>query len=320
MRFDNWINLLRNSLWPVTDWSGISEDFSVDLQEAQLGCLTTAVETMSGAPRARRTRRDVDCSAESFYGLFLVDTPSYWAHNGHCQYLLPGDVMLIGQGEHDSYMVVSGFQSNIIKLPAHWLESWLPDPNAVVGRAISKDSRWGRVLSPMVSQLTPAYVVAPPLPHAVFVDQLGTTLALIAGEPKAKARPDLLNNILNSIRERCREPQLTAADVATSLDVPPPILHRALGTKELTFASQLIDARISVALQMLSSPSCARMTTAEIARQAGFMSESYFSRVVRKRTGHTPLELGRSSRARGPILAAEGAGDTPTARRSTRSR
>ena len=294
-RLDYWVSHLGDSLWPVSDWSGISRDFSIDMREAQLGCLTTAVETLSGAPRSRRTPRDVENSKESCYQLFACDSPWSMAHNGHDERLLPGDVVIVGDGEHDSYLPF-GLESHVLKLPAHWLESWLPDPNVVVGCAISKDSRWGRVLSPMVWQLTPELAVDPPLPHRVLVDQLGATLALIAGESETRATPDLLEKIQDSIRQRCSDPQLTADSVARSLDVPPRILHRVLAAKSLTFASQLVDARIDVAREMLTSPSFAHLTTAEIARQAGFPSATHFARTVRKQTGRTPTELRRPMR------------------------
>jgi AraC-like DNA-binding protein len=295
MRFDYWMSHLCDSLWPVTDWSGISHDFSVELQEAHLGCLSSVLETMTGAPHARRTRSDVDNSRESCYCLFTTDAPVHWSHNGYNEDLLPGDVVLIGQGEHDSYMTVSGFQSNILKLPTHWLQSWLPDPDLLAGHKIARDSKWGRVLSPIVLQLTPELAAAPPLPHSVLVDQVGAVLALIAGAAEPRAMPDLLKKIQDCIRQRYSEPQLTAADVAVALNISPRVLHRALATTNLTFASQLLEARISVALQMLTSPSFNELTTTEIARQIGFLSASHFARAVRKRTGHTPLELRRST-------------------------
>jgi AraC-like DNA-binding protein len=241
----------------------------------------------------------VESSTEANYCLFTTDAPVNWAHNGHDENLDAGDMVLLGQGEHDSFMEPSGFRSNILILPTHWLESWLPDPSALVGRTISKESEWGQVLSPLIHALTPEVAVAPPLPPSVLVDQLGTTLAMVADESETQAMSDLVRRAQLCIRERCREPQLTAADVATSLDVPTPTLHRALRVKELTFVSQLLEARFDVALQMLSSSLYARLTTAEIARQCGFMRTSHFARVVSRRTGHTPCDLRRLS-PRGP--------------------
>jgi AraC-like DNA-binding protein len=68
-----------------------------------------------------------------------------------------------------------------------------------------------------------------------------------------------------------------------------------LAARDLMFASQLLDAPAGLALQMLASHSFDRLTIAEIGREAGFLSTSHFSRVVRKRTGHTPLGVRRST-------------------------
>jgi AraC-like DNA-binding protein len=291
MRFDYWMNSLRDSALPSTDWSGISADFAVELQEARLGCLTSIVEVMTGASRARRTRRDVDNSTESCYSLYVVDSAGYWAHNGHSEHYSPGDITLIGPGEHDSYMNPSGFQSHIIKLPTQWIQSWLPDPDLLAGRTIPRDSRWGRVLSPMVLQLTPQVAAAPPLPHGVLVDQLGTTLGLIAGEPDVSPVPGLVKKIQDCVRQRCSEPEITPADVAAALSVSPEVLHRALAASHTTFTSELLGARTNLALQLLTSSSLNQLTIPEIGRLAGFTSASYFARVVRRRTGHTPLQI-----------------------------
>jgi AraC-like DNA-binding protein len=58
-----------------------------------------------------------------------------------------------------------------------------------------------------------------------------------------------------------------------------------------TFGEKLIDAKAHVALRMLTSSLFKRVTTAEIGRRAGFLSASHFARVIRARTGRTPLHL-----------------------------
>jgi AraC-like DNA-binding protein len=291
MRFDYWMNSLRDSALPSTDWSGISADFTVELQEARLGCLTSIVEVMTGASRARRTKRDVDNSTETCYSLFVVDSAGYWAHNGQSAHYSPGDIVLIGSGEHDSYMNPLGFRSHIIKLPTAWVQSWLPDPDLLAGRTIARGSRWGRVLSPMILQLTPEVAAAPPLPHGVLVDQLGTTLALIAGESDASPVPVLVRKIQDCIRQRCTEPEIAPTDIAAALDVSPRVLHRALAANHTSFASELLGARIDFALQLLTSPSFNRLTIAEIGRRAGFITAPYFARAMVRRTGRTPLQI-----------------------------
>ena len=89
------------------------------------------------------------------------------------------------------------------------------------------------------------------------------------------------------MRQRCTEWQLTAVDVAASMNVSARTLHRIFAAANETLGAALIEARASVAVRMLSSPPFNRLTTAEIGRRAGFASASHFARVIRNRTGRT---------------------------------
>ena len=290
MRFDYWMSIMRTALWPVTDYSTESADFAVELQEAPLGCMSSLLETIC-AHRSRRTRLDVERTVERSYHLF-VSCRSSWGltHNGLTQELRPGDLVLVGEGEHET-AIPDGFHGVILKCPVSWLNTRLPEPNLLVGRAISRDSRWGRVLSPMVSQLTPEFVAVPPLPHQVLTDQLGALLALTAGESDRTTMAGLIDKVRSLIRERCAEPQLTAADVAESLNIPVTNLHRLLGGRDTTFGALLLEARLELALPMLGAFSLAHLSIADIGRRAGFSNTQLFERAVRRRAGVTPLQL-----------------------------
>jgi AraC-like DNA-binding protein len=289
MKFDYWMSILRQSLWPVSEWN-VTGDFKFELQEASLGCLTTMMETVT-SHQSYRTRSDVERSGDRCYLLFANQEPWRVTHNSHSEHFLRGDCVLVdSQGELETH-APSGFHGVILKLPVGWVQSWLSNPDFLIGRRIAMDSKWGRAFSPIVSQLTPELAADPPLPPGVLADQLGAMLALIAGDADTRATSDLLGKIQDCIRQRCHEPQLTAVDVAATLDLPPRNLHRVLATKSLTFASELLEARVNVALQMLTSPSFCQLTNNEIAHRAGFLNVSHFTRVVRKRTGYTPLEL-----------------------------
>lgn len=290
MRFDCWMDVMKDSLWQVTDWREVPADFNVELRGARFGGLATMVEDMT-AHHSLRTTADVARSAERSYHLF-VSLRQAWAftHRGRHERLEPGDVVMMGEGTHETH-VPTGFHGVIVKCPESWVQTWLPDPGAMAGHTLRRDAGWGRVLSPVLRQFTPEFVTASPLPHAVLVDQLGAMLALVAGDADARAQPALLARALDCIRQRCAEPGLSAADVAATLDVPARVLHRTLAAGKTTFASALLQARVDRAVPLLRASASSGHTVADIARQAGFASPSHFARVVRHRTGQTPKAL-----------------------------
>ena len=244
-----------------------------------------------GPSDAHRTARDVQNSRDRCYMLFANQSSWVVSHRGRNERCAPGEVVLVDSDGELLTSAQSGFQGGIIKVPVDWMRTWLGDPEFLVGRRIAWDSKWGPPFLRMVSEFTPELAAAPPLPPGVLVDQLGAMLALIAGDVEARTQSELRDKVRDCIRQRCSEPQLTGADIATSLDVPPRVVHRVLAASNMTFASELLDARIRLARQMLVSPSLVELPITEIAQQSGFSSASHFTRATRRSTGQTPQEL-----------------------------
>ncbi len=291
-RFDYWMSVMNQSLWRVTDWSDVAEDFQVELSSAKLGRLVTLSESIS-PHRSRRTRADLDKSEERSYHLFVSTAPTWgFAHRGGNGRLSSGDVLMLAEGEHET-ICPDGFEGVILKCPEDWMRTWIPDPEILAGQTLARDSKWGRVLSPIIRQMTPQLALAPPLPHRVLVDQLGAMLGLAAGDTASRVMPDLVERIRECIRERCGDGSLTADDVAATINLPPRVLHRVLATAGSTFAEDLISARVAVAISMLAARSCRQITLEEIAGAAGFSSQAHFIRVLRRRTGRGPEEFRR---------------------------
>ena len=242
MRLDFWLSTLRDSLWPVSEWSDVAESFHVQIREASLGPLSSVAQTI--APHSsHRTRRDVDRSAGDFYHLFYNEgAPWALSHRGRTEVVDRGGAILVGSEEHE-VCVPQGFSGIVFKCPADWLHEWVPNPRHMVGRHIRSDSRWGRVLCPMLSQLTPELAAAPPLPAEALVDHLGVVLAMMGEASKPRSRPDLIRKARQMVCERHAEPGLTASDVASALNVPVRILHQALAAQGTTFLKLLSEAR-----------------------------------------------------------------------------
>jgi AraC-like DNA-binding protein len=214
--------------------------------------------------------------------------------------LLPGDVVLADTRVELSAHWPTDCLALNVRLPIEWLQAWIPNPRQLVGQRISRDSNWGKMLSNYISQVTPELATNPPLPSQVMADQVGALLALAAQEVRGYL-PDVQapnvqqrNRIHACIEQRCSELQLTAADVAASLNLSPRTLHRSLAAHGETFGKKLIDARLDTASRMLQSRSFDRVTIAEIGKRAGFLDPSHFARVCRVRLGRTPSNLRRN--------------------------
>jgi AraC-like DNA-binding protein len=220
----------------------------------------------------------------------------------HCGqlHMLPGDI-LVHDSRYPVYLEVRGLFTGIsVAVTESWFRRWLPDPGMLVARRIAGQSTWGTALSAYLAELSPELAATPPLPLSVIADHVGSLLALTAsGLRGASARytpavHSLHERILDCIAQRCTESQLTAAEVSCSLNISPRTLHRTLATAGETFGAKLIGARVQIAERMLASPLFNRVTTAEIGKRAGFASSSHFARVIRTRTGRTPVQLRRS--------------------------
>jgi len=177
-----------------------------------------------------------------------------------------------------------------IQLPTDWLETWLPDPRQHLGRRIDGGLGWGLALSAYVRQLSTPIGA---LPASLVADHLGSLLTLAldrehAQQPMGRDLPARIDEVLAG---RCTEPDLCADGVAAVLGLSVRTLHRALASRQQTFADRLMQHRIRRARRMLESPAFDRVTTAEIGRRVGLLDPSHFIRVCRRLSGCTPQEL-----------------------------
>jgi AraC-like DNA-binding protein len=170
-----------------------------------------------------------------------------------------------------------------------------------VGQRIPGNSLSGCALASYLAGLSPDLAAAPPLPLSIIADQVGGLIALTARALRDITLEDtpavrsLHARILDCLMQRCVEPELTAVDVAASLGISVRTLHRSFAAANQTFGDKLIEARARIALRMLTSPLFKRVTMAEVGWRAGFQSASHFARVIRQRTGWTPLQLRREA-------------------------
>jgi AraC-like DNA-binding protein len=297
-RLDYFAAALSESVYPLGIDDADSQSFRAEVTSASLGAIAVC-KTVGSPHRSFRGRSELARTGEHTFNLLITQSSWTAEHQGRLQ-LFPRDVLIIDSQYPLKTDIRTPFTAICVSVSDAWLRQWLPNPTVVAARRIPGNSLSGLALSSYVSELSPDLVAAPPLPLSVIADQVGSLLALTArglqsGIPGyTPVVRSLHERIQDCLAQRCTEPQLTAADVANSVNISLRTLHRTFAAANETFGDKLIEARARIALRMLNSPSFNRVTTAEIGRRAGFLSASHFARVMRNRTGRTPLQLRRA--------------------------
>jgi AraC-like DNA-binding protein len=119
-------------------------------------------------------------------------------------------------------------------------------------------------------------------------------LLSIAGGDEESARGSLnhtlATRIMIHLRNRLSDPGLSADSVAAHFGISKRYLYVVLAQIDVTFGDWVRTERLRRAAEALRDPAMAGTSVAAIARAAGFLDHSSFSRSFREHFGRTPSE------------------------------
>ena len=298
LSYASWI--LGSALAPSVVSTETPSEYELDVTALELPSIAF-VAASGSQTRSIRGQSEIRRTSQRYFSLALVLSGSANFTSVTRNRFGPGDLIFYDSRYTQDCDLLPHWSTFVLQLSEQFVRKSVPNPIVLSGRRIG-DSQWGRVLASYVAQLSPEFVVEAPLPQGVLIDQLGALLALTASELSGRrpvstpAERSVRDHVYDHVRQRCADTSLQAADVASSLNISKRSLHRALAECGDTFGAMLIHARVDLAVRMLQSPLFDRVTTAEIGRRAGFSDASHFVKVVRSRTGQTPLQMRRASR------------------------
>src|SRR5262245_5295233 len=240
MRLDYFAAALSEAVYPVRVDRADPRTFHAEVSFAHLGVIGVC-KTVGAPYRSLRGSLELARTINHSFNLAMTLQSSWTAdHRGPLK-LSPRDVVIIDSQYPIKAELRDTFVGLNVAVSETWLRQWLPNPNVLAARRIPGDSLWGLALSSYLSELSPDLAAAPPVPWSVLSDQVGSLLALTADGLRSAtaaytpAVRSLHERVQHCVAERCTEPQLTAADVAASLNVSVRTLHRICAAANETF-------------------------------------------------------------------------------------
>jgi AraC family transcriptional regulator, positive regulator of tynA and feaB len=267
--------------------------FMSSIEACQLASIAPH-QARGSAQKVSRGRAEIARGDKNAY--YLLSQPNKpWRvqHAGGDHAVQPGESVLVDSREPYEFTFGEGLDDLSVEMPIDWVERWLPQPRALLGRPLQCNTGWGKALRGFKEALVPQSLVALSIPETLLEDQLGVLLSL-ASEPEdrfAGVRSEPFQQCIDVMHERLADPELVAVEVATSCAMSVRSLHRRFAAADKTFASVLMHMRIDEAARMLASGRFSALNIAEVARRCGFLDPSHFARQFRQQRGVGPREF-----------------------------
>jgi AraC-like DNA-binding protein len=205
----------------------------------------------------------------------------------------PGEFVLLDNTRFYRMEMDTAHEAIDLMMPMGWLDRYLPDPSALLGRPVSARHGWGAPLGSLLETMAEG-LDKTPLPRPMIAEQVGTLLTLATGfhEPatESRHRGQIARRILRRIESDFADPELSPDGVAADLGISRRYLQQLLAASGTSFVQELTATRLDRASDMLSDPRAAGLTVGEIAFRCGFLDPGYFARAFRKRFARTPSE------------------------------
>lgn len=278
------------ALVPMSVGCSSRTNFHASIEAAPFGPLHL-LRMFGSAHSATRGEPELAHSERRLFSIIVNRlTPWRLVQRGRAQ-LRPGDAVLVDTAL-PSELTVGTYELINVSMSQDFIEQWVPDTAALTTRRLDRDGRWTAALAAFASQLTPEFATSKcPLPTEVITQQFGVLLMLAAGaldssELRAISAEAGLNEcVVEQLRERLSEVDLTAGRLAESLGLAERTVHLALAAHGQTFATLLVRLRLRHAEELRRSTVGRDMDLDELARSTGFRDGACLSNASRNRAG-----------------------------------
>jgi len=295
MALDGWRQIISERLYGV-DIHSKSDRFSASLHQTSLGpCQLFTLQADQQTVHWSR-RRVKCCDPRSHLDLLHVTSGSVQVQqNGIDSELRDGDCIIVSRAS--PYEAANEIMTGaLLTLPLPWLNTRIPDPEALIGKRINGRVGWGLALNTVLAQLQVEAFTSLPVPPSNMADQIATLVALsIRSDRSSLTLPSarLLRRIRAKLNELAYEPGLNPVSLARSSGISVRYLHKLFAAAGSSFGHELMERRLMMARAMLADHMFDQLTIAEIAYRSGFAEQGHFSKRFRLRFGCSPSSARR---------------------------
>jgi AraC-like DNA-binding protein len=216
----------------------------------------------------------------------------------------PGEAIVLSNADVGNYTFPSESEIMALNVPRAALAPLLRDPDAVLVRAVPRETAALRLLMSYSAILRDARALSTPELGRIAVTHVYDLLAVALGATREAdemaqgrgVRAARLSAFKADIAQNFCRSDLTVTALARRHGVTPRYVQMLFETEGTTFSEFVRDTRLARSHQMLTDPRFADRTVSTIAYEIGFGDLSHFNHVFRQRYGVAPSEV----RAAGP--------------------
>ena len=293
---DNWNQIISDTFCPMSCQSG-ADTFNGYVNLGRLDAIRLA--TIGGCEmEVVRNRQHIAQVCDNYYLVkFQLDGGSRINHQGREAILNPGDFVLCSSSDPYSLSFDGDFRQAVLSIRQQQLDELVPNTVDTLGLAMNGEDPVNGMLSQFVYSLTRRYDrLQPPTLRRMEAN----VLDLLVTSLQAKAKPTLaqsesvqtghLLRIKRFIAMHLQDHRLSPDFIAEAEGIGTRYLHKLFKVEGLSVSRYIQQKRLELCARVLADPLQMKLSTLDIALNAGLNDVSHFHRCFKAAYGITPRQ------------------------------
>lgn len=286
-----WNNKVRSEVGNVRFDTDRPEAFAAAITRRDLGSLSLTAVYTSACRAIQETACRSPLNDQRFSLHYIREGRLAFEQGNRLVVGEPGDFVLIDTFRSYQLWTSTGVRCVSLDAPEAWLKSQLSDPFSCLMTPVDRMSAWARMFGMMLSSIADTEMGASSTRQGIICEQAGGLMTLLFDKHVGNStthRSRMKDAILEVLRSRYTDLDITPAGVARHVGISKRSLHLTLADAGTTFGKELSALRLNKACKLLADQDFGSLSIAEIAWRCGFEDPSYFTRCFSRHVGCSP--------------------------------